>query len=54
MIGHGHVTQCYLNKDRFSHHPYVIHSVVPCLHVLLVPEWCTICGQIACYSYMSF
>jgi hypothetical protein len=38
IIGYGYVTQCCLNKDTIFHHAYVIHSAVPCLHVLLVPE----------------
>jgi hypothetical protein len=43
IIGRGHVLQSCLNKDRLFHHAYVIHSAMPCLHVLLVPEWCMNC-----------
>jgi hypothetical protein len=38
IIGHGYVLQCRLNKDRFFHHAYVIHSAVPRLHALSVPK----------------
>jgi hypothetical protein len=37
IIGHGYVLQCVLNKDRF-YHAYVIHSAMPGLHALSVPE----------------
>jgi hypothetical protein len=31
-----------------------MHSAIPCLHILSVPEWCSDYRQIACCSYMSF
>jgi hypothetical protein len=38
IIGHGHVLQYYLNKDRFFHHAYIMHSAMPCLHVYQFPN----------------
>jgi hypothetical protein len=38
-IGHGYVLQCCSNKDQF----FIMHSAIPCLHVLSAPECCSDC-----------
>jgi hypothetical protein len=53
-IGHDHVLQCCLDKDRFFHHAYVMHSAISFLHVLELPNDIKIADRVACCSYMSF
>jgi murein endopeptidase len=44
-IGHDHVRAMLFKQRPIFHHAYVMHSAIPCLHVLKLPNDAQFAGR---------